>query len=114
MREGRVEHVELVGVREELAVRREVGSISVLAQQNCSGLTPCLEADLARLADERQVFGVVDRQLHGLRDRDGRKVDVFRPSQAGLQREPDERGQCENPSDRYGNGIADITTRSSG
>ena len=42
----------------------EVGSISVLAQENWSGLTPFLNVTVARLAHQRQVFAVVDRQLH--------------------------------------------------
>ena len=56
--------------------------MSVLAQLNCSGLAPGLKRHLAGLADQRQVFGVVDRKLHGIAGGDGREIDVLRPGRS--------------------------------
>ena len=57
----------------------EVGSISVLAQLNCKRVDALLEAHLAGLADQRQVFGVVDRQLHAGAVGHRGEIDVLRP-----------------------------------
>ena len=85
VREGRVQHVELVGLGEELQLRRCVGSISVLAQENWSGIDALLERDRARLADQRDVFAVVDGELDRVALGDGGEIDIPRRSGRGCQ-----------------------------
>jgi hypothetical protein len=75
VRERRVEHVELVGVREEFKINRG-GIDECVGPGELEWIDPFLERDRARLAHQCEVFAVVDRKLDAIPLRYGRKVDI--------------------------------------
>ena len=75
VREGGVEHVELVGVREELQFDR-TGIDQRVGPGELQRVDALLERDDARFADQREVFAVVDRELHRVPLGHRRQIDV--------------------------------------
>ena len=79
--EGRVQHRELLAVRKKSQFDRR-GVDERIGPTELQRIGPRLEAHLAGFAHQRQVFGVVDRKLHGIAVGHGRQIDVLRPGRS--------------------------------
>ena len=76
VREGGVQHVELIGMREkfQLDARRVDERVG---PRELKRVDSFLESHLPRLADQRDVLAVVDRELNSVPAGDGREIDVL-------------------------------------
>ena len=89
VREGRVEHVQLVGLRQELQL--DAGRVDQrIGPTELQRVDPLLERHLPRLADQRDVLAVVDRELDRVARGDGREVDVLGPEPRRLTKQQNE------------------------
>ena len=79
--EGRVQQRQFLAVREEPQFDRR-GVDERIGPTELQRVGARLEGHLAGLADQRQVFRVVDRKLHGIAVGDRRKIDVLRPGRS--------------------------------
>lgn len=115
VREGGVEHAEFVDV---LALERDLHRCRVdqrVGPRELQRVAALPEGDRARLADQRQVLGVVDRQLHGVPLGYRGQVDVLGKHGATKYRDSQDgekifHGCARGKGSRYRAAFARITT----